>query len=300
MSKTKMLSAAKSEKNDERYTRLAVSSNGSFYFPTYDNNGNITKYIDESGNIIASYEYDDFGRLISKSGSMADFFRHRFSTKYYDPETSLYYYCCRFYSPALMRWLNRDPIEEEGGLNLYGFCGNNPMANIDALGQKIIIQVNATPSRRKIIDLKNGKYPRAVTKHFGNCRFSCTKDCKIKVAGHITLWIEMLEEDSGRWLELFPQYIGNVGMSEEESAYQHELDHFKTWKAFYEFLQTANAYDGRHYKDCKSKVQKLNERYASIMRMVSQHSQSFDSSSWNQGGRYESHPLDTSTLKWED
>ena len=62
---------------------LAVSRNGQFYFPTYDNNGNVTKYIDEYGNIVAAYEYDDFGHIISQSGPLADFFRHRFSTKYY-------------------------------------------------------------------------------------------------------------------------------------------------------------------------------------------------------------------------
>ena len=94
---------------------LAVSRNGEFYFPAYDNNGNVTKYIDESGNIVAAYEYDDFGRTISQSGSLADFFRHRFSTKYYDAETVLYYYGIRFYAPNWYIWLNRDPIEEWGG-----------------------------------------------------------------------------------------------------------------------------------------------------------------------------------------
>ena len=116
---------------------LAVSSNGSFYFPAYDNNGNITKYIDENGNVVAAYEYDDFGRLLSSSGPMSDFFRFRFSTKYFDAETSLYYYGERFYSPVLMRWLNRDPIEEDGGLNQYAFCENNSVSFFDKLGQKI-------------------------------------------------------------------------------------------------------------------------------------------------------------------
>ncbi len=31
----------------------------------------------------------------------------------------------RYYSPSLGRFINKDPIEEKGGLNLYGFCGNN-------------------------------------------------------------------------------------------------------------------------------------------------------------------------------
>ena len=114
--------------------QLAVSLNNNFYFPTYDNNGNVSKYIDESGNIVAAYEYDDFGKTISQSGSLADFFRHRFSTKYYDVETGLYYYGYRFYSPSLMRWLNRDPIGEDGGLNLYGFCGNNAVSLYDMMG----------------------------------------------------------------------------------------------------------------------------------------------------------------------
>ena len=43
-------------------------------------------------NVVAAYEYDDFGRIMSQSGPLADFFRHRFSTKYYDTETGLYYW----------------------------------------------------------------------------------------------------------------------------------------------------------------------------------------------------------------
>lgn len=34
-----------------------------------------------------------------------------------------------------MRWINRDPKEEEGGLNLYAFCGNNSLERYDGLGQ---------------------------------------------------------------------------------------------------------------------------------------------------------------------
>ena len=80
------------------------------------------------------YTYDAFGRTVSQSGPLADVFRHRFSTKYHDAETHLYYYGYRFYAPALMRWLNRDPIGEQGGANLYGFCGNNPLGNYDFKG----------------------------------------------------------------------------------------------------------------------------------------------------------------------
>jgi len=114
MSKNKTLSAAKSAKNDEFYTQDAG--------------------IEEKINAYPSYTYDAFGNTIAQSGPLADFFRQRFSTKYLDAETGLYYYGYRFYSPELMRWLNRDPIEEQGGENLYAFCGNNAFSRYDSLG----------------------------------------------------------------------------------------------------------------------------------------------------------------------
>jgi RHS repeat-associated protein len=49
-------------------------------------------------------------------------------------ETGLVYYGHRYYSPSLGRFVNRDPIEEQGGLNLYGFCGNNSVNRWDFLG----------------------------------------------------------------------------------------------------------------------------------------------------------------------
>ena len=110
------------------------SSTPQLYIPYYDNNGNILGYRDAQGNVVASYTYDAFGNTISQSGPMSDFFRHRFSTKYFDPETGLYYYGYRYYSPVLMRWLTRDPIEESGGVNLYAMCGNNAIECFDILG----------------------------------------------------------------------------------------------------------------------------------------------------------------------
>ena len=114
---------------------LYLTVDGAIYIPCYDNIGNITCYLDANGNIVAQYSYDAFGKTIAPSGPLADLFRHRFSTKYLDAETGLYYYGYRFYVPSLMRWLNRDPIEEDGGVNLYGFCGNNSIALCDYLGR---------------------------------------------------------------------------------------------------------------------------------------------------------------------
>ncbi len=93
-----------------------------------------TGYLSETGEVVASYEYDAFGRTLAQSGPMADVFPFRFSTKYYDAEADLYYYGYRYYSPELGRWLTRDPIEEDGGDNLYAFCDNCPLNFADYNG----------------------------------------------------------------------------------------------------------------------------------------------------------------------
>ena len=68
--------------------------------------------------------YNVFGSLTASSGEYAGENPFRFSSEYSDVETGLVYYNYRYYSPGLGRWLSRDPIEEQGGYNLYGMLGN--------------------------------------------------------------------------------------------------------------------------------------------------------------------------------
>jgi RHS repeat-associated protein len=88
----------------------------------------------DSGSVDAHYEYDTYGGSVIASGSAAAENAYRFSTKYRDKETGLYYYGYRYYDPAAGRWESRDPIGPGGGLNLYGFVENQPVAYIDAQG----------------------------------------------------------------------------------------------------------------------------------------------------------------------
>jgi len=39
-----------------------------------------------------------------------------------------------WYEPSVQRWVNRDPVGERDGVNLYGFVGNNPLSYVDSLG----------------------------------------------------------------------------------------------------------------------------------------------------------------------
>ncbi|WLE97264.1 MAG: RHS repeat-associated core domain-containing protein [Candidatus Electrothrix communis] len=107
----------------------------------YDANGNVGQLLDSAdGSVVAAYEYAPFGGMTSAMGSYAETNPFRFSSKYADDTTGLYYYGYRYYSPDTGRWLSRDPIGEDGGVNLYGFIVNNPISYIDAFGHESIKQ----------------------------------------------------------------------------------------------------------------------------------------------------------------
>ena len=118
---------------------LAASLDGVFHVPCYDHNGNIVRYVSETGAIVAQYVYAPYGNVVESSGPLADVFAFGFSTKCRDRETGLVAYQRRFYSPGLGRWLSRDPIGEEGGENLYAFGRNSPSWLLDALGLELLI-----------------------------------------------------------------------------------------------------------------------------------------------------------------
>jgi RHS repeat-associated protein len=101
-----------------------------------DGLGNITRLINSTNGVVASYKYDAYGRTISSSGTLSSANVYRFSSKMwiYDGTPGYYYFGYRFYEPSLQRWLNRDPLMETGGLNLYGFVGNDPINQMDPSG----------------------------------------------------------------------------------------------------------------------------------------------------------------------
>ena len=113
----------------------------------YDGNGNVTTITDHQGTSISRLEYDPFGRVLVTDGPYAP--RYQFSSKEYDAATRLNYYGYRFYAPELGRWLNRDPIGEEGGINVYAFLNNEPIAYVDHLGLRRIGPHNRRPPNRR-------------------------------------------------------------------------------------------------------------------------------------------------------
>jgi YD repeat-containing protein len=82
---------------------LSTCLNGTNAFYAYDANGNLSDLVGRDGSAVAHYEYDPYGTTSAKSGLLADANPFRFSTKYFDAETGLYYYGLRFSSPGTGR-----------------------------------------------------------------------------------------------------------------------------------------------------------------------------------------------------
>jgi RHS repeat-associated protein len=122
---------------------LQIHDATSRYQPLYNANGNVRGLITgdafgtfPAGAIVAAYDYNVFGEAAATVGSAAIASANpiRFASKYLDVETGLYDHNHRFYDPAQGRFINRDPIGEAGGVNLYAYARNRPNQSWDWLG----------------------------------------------------------------------------------------------------------------------------------------------------------------------
>jgi RHS repeat-associated protein len=112
-----------------------LGGGASRHYVAYDGNGNVVGLADaDSGEMSALYEYSAFGEVLQMEGVYAVKNSYRFSTKPQEGMTGLYYYGYRFYDAGAGRFINRDPIGEEGGVNLYGFVENDGVNRVDVLG----------------------------------------------------------------------------------------------------------------------------------------------------------------------
>jgi RHS repeat-associated protein len=80
----------------------------------------------------ARYDYDPYGQRTKLAGDLdADF---GFTGHYEHAPSGLTLAPFRAYDSALGRWLSRDPIGEEGGINLYSYLESEPIQLVDLLG----------------------------------------------------------------------------------------------------------------------------------------------------------------------
>src|SRR5262249_44991609 len=100
-----------------------------------DQLGSTRGITNSSQTVTDSREYDSFGLVISSAGSTATPFKFAGGSGYQaDADSGLMLLGARYYDASVGRFISRDPIGYEGGLNLYGYCENDPVDDVDPGG----------------------------------------------------------------------------------------------------------------------------------------------------------------------
>lgn len=123
-----------------------IYNNLQFFYRT-NPYGDIIALMSEEGNIIATYNYDAWGKLLSIDlpydddvyKEIANSNPLRYRGYYYDNETGYYYLQSRYYDPSICRFINADNLMfldgyTDTGLNLFAYCCNNPVNYTDPSG----------------------------------------------------------------------------------------------------------------------------------------------------------------------
>ncbi len=127
---------------------VGFNYNGTPYFYIKNAQGDIIAIADISGNLVAKYTYDSWGKLVSiKDSNDVDKTTDenfigcvnpiRYRGYYYDSETGFYYLNARYYDPEVGRFINADGTLDVG-YNLFEYSGNNSINFADYTGEKMV------------------------------------------------------------------------------------------------------------------------------------------------------------------
>ena len=134
---------------------MGMTYGGNTYLYRKNIQGDVVALLNESGAVVARYKYDAWGnhKIYSAEGidisNNSQYNEHvgninpiRYRGYYFDAETGLYYLPARYYDPVACRFISRDDYsyldpETVNGLNLFAYCGNNPVMCYDPSGHDL-------------------------------------------------------------------------------------------------------------------------------------------------------------------
>ena len=238
---------------------LALVQDNALYCYGVDFNKNVTEVFDAQGTIAAAYDYSPYGQVASTGDLVQPV---QWSSEMNDEELALVYYNYRYYNPADGRWINRDPVAEEGGWNLYAIVKNHIFLNSDRLGlepkieydencrdkrpnisKQFKIAQNAISKAIKDINPKSDRYVRFFGK-YSRARHQVVNRVisEIKrILDHATIsvdccgiecdenWIAYVYNNDGKFqIFLCPEFFSSPGGNDfknQANTILHELSH---------------------------------------------------------------------------
>ena len=126
------------ERSDEREVSYhlgggieAARMGSELYYYHQDEQLSTALVTDNTGRVKNYYRYDAFGGMLAGEEGVSN--RIRYTGQQYDEISEQYYLRARYYNPVVGRFLQED-VYEGDGLNLYAYCGNNPVRYYDPSG----------------------------------------------------------------------------------------------------------------------------------------------------------------------
>jgi len=115
---------------------LARKIGAAYYYYLYNGHGDVVQIVNESGAIVNSYTYDEWGNIRTISETVSN--PLRYCGEYFDEESGLYYLRARYYDPLIARFITKDSLEGDISnplsMNQYTYCYNNPLIYADTSG----------------------------------------------------------------------------------------------------------------------------------------------------------------------
>ncbi len=105
---------------------------------SYDRQGSLMDSIAEGGYVAESMYHDSFGNVLYQWGTIGPFRYNGRSGYFHDNDVDMDLLQARYYIPLIGRFMQADPIGQDGGLNTYAYCHNNPFIYSDPSGEDAV------------------------------------------------------------------------------------------------------------------------------------------------------------------
>uniref|UniRef100_UPI00374F1450 RHS repeat-associated core domain-containing protein n=1 Tax=Clostridium butyricum TaxID=1492 RepID=UPI00374F1450 len=122
---------SETESDISEISKSPTNHNLSICYYSADEQGSTDFITDADGNVKNEYWYDAFGNVLDSREDVHN--RITYTGQQFDGVTNQYYLRARFYNPVIGRFTQED-VYRGDGLNLYAYCGNNPIGYFDPSG----------------------------------------------------------------------------------------------------------------------------------------------------------------------